>query len=297
MKNKIKEPIRKYNHCLPQPYLRGFCDENNRIYTYNKHLKKYSQATPKNTAGQNYLYCKKSSTVKGEIDHLEKWFEKVEDKSKNIFSKLRDKNQFPSNKEEREILSLYFTTLVMRSPIQINYWSAQRYIDKALSPLILNIAENKGIFEVNLQKVLTTEILNKDKSLDKTRLFAIDFLVPFFYNIRWALIETYSEYPFITGDNIFSLLNQEPRFPAILQNGLPIKDDLLFIPISSTLTLRMINDNEFRDGDFIGYNKEYTRCLNYLIFTKSNFVFAKSQSIINELFNTNWRTEEAKIKT
>lgn len=133
--------IKRKHHFLSKFYLEGFCDSQGMVWMYKKSKPDCpTSAKPKNTAYEKGLYHIEPNENIDDINFIEDLLaEEVESKAANALKKLRDK-QFPQV-DEREQLSLFFGTLMIRTPGYLRHLQSQ--FDKELN-LISHIRGKPG---------------------------------------------------------------------------------------------------------------------------------------------------------
>lgn len=292
-KNKVRQ------HYLPRCYLRGFCDQNEQIWTYKKldPDKPFSNAIS-NTAVIKCLY---SLSIQGKEDELENYFATdIEGPAAEALKKLRLK-KFPTT-IEREKLSLFFSTLFTRTPMHINHLNVQQ--NRQLNVYARLLASNKDDFLSHYNE-LKPEIPRAAAEEDRLAILQDDFTFElkdsvlmlmlqcgteyshFLSNMKWVLLETNEDYPFVTSDNPLNIFHPtiSGRF---YQPGLAMPDTRVSIPISKYLTLLLFNDVRVSDKKIIDYRtptgKNLIKNLNKQTYINSyQYVFANgnSQKLIN----------------
>ncbi|MCW5589696.1 MAG: DUF4238 domain-containing protein, partial [Legionellales bacterium] len=228
--------------------------------------------------------------------------EGVESKAASAFKKLRNKN-FPGS-DEREKLSLFLGTLMVRTPGYLNHLQSQ--YDEELNLLLdlcarhkdgfYNGYKNAGIrcceekIEKDRQAILNNELddvaLLHRNALLRIMLNIGSIIAQHLSNMHWALVETNDQYPFITSDMIINLFHPDISLNGFYQPGLGANKSTLFVPISSQLTLMMVNLPDFVDGKIFTVNKDIYTCsgekvdLKNLIKALNKTVYIKSYKYV-----------------
>ncbi len=281
------------HHYLPRFYLRGFCNQNEKIWTYKKDDpgNPYSNAIS-NTAVIRHLY---SLSLEGGEDGLEDYFaEEIEGPAVEALKKLRSK-QFPTA-IERENLSIFFSTLFTRTPVHIAHLSRQQ--SQQLNIYARLLASNKEEFhssyeklrpgldtsalEIDRQAILRGNFPNKDLLL-QSMLQAGIIYSRHLCSMRWVLLEANSNYPFITSDNPLYITHPNIQPGSFFQAGLGMQDTRVSIPISKELSLLLFNNDKVEDGSIWPYSKpgakDLIKLLNNTTFINSyQYVFANDNS-------------------
>jgi hypothetical protein len=146
-------------------------------------------------------------------------------------------------------LSLFFGTLLVRNPASIDYSA------------IPMKKEFRAIAEISSQKMGRQLKQGQLEKIHPSRNFLVKIMIDrgmmmsaILIKMNWILIETPIKRPFITCDNILNVYNSKSL--GIFKHGLGMHGATIYIPISSTLTLVMINDKSFIDGTVIDLEKE-----------------------------------------
>ena len=263
--------IKKRHHYLPKVYLEGFPNlEDGRIWTYDK-FNPYNpwSSSITNTAFTNKLYHVKDSEQ--DLDIVENYFaNNIEGPAATPLKILREQ-KFPEL-EGRKALAAFFSLLIVRTPGYLKHIEQQYSRDLAQQLMIT--AKNKEYFHQIYKKAGIKEsfdiiekarlsILNGEVSvtLHKNRILDIMLKMSLpietcFLNMHWALIKTNEEYPFITSDNPFFLNNPNISQNSFYKPGLSMPGTCAFIPISSYLTLMMVTQKDFIDGQIFNVDQE-----------------------------------------
>lgn len=297
--------VKKRNHYLPRFFLKGFCDSNSRVWMYDK----TNPTQPIDGAPGDMALVKKLYHLESSVDakdEIENYFEKaIETPVSSYFKKLLIK-EFPDEKGKK-LLSLFFATLMVRTPIYIDHLNTQQLKERDVK--IKVAASNKeyfysvykkihpeiddNIIEEDRRSILDDEIKvkpNKDLIL-ATMLILGSEIAPLLQKMKWVLIETTNDLPYIASDNFMNVSN--PRLTAGFYSvGLGMLDTCVHFPISKSLMLLMINNVNFNENVVYNINdppringhqinlKEYIKLLNKKIFCECNrYVFANSNSI------------------
>lgn len=284
------------HHYLPRCYLRGFCDQNEQIWTYQKidPENPFSNAIS-NTAVINYLY---SLSTEGKEDDLEDYFASdIEGPAAEALKKLRRK-EFPVP-IERQKLAIFFSTLFTRTPAHVEHLNGQQ--SQQLNIFSRLFASNEKNFlasykqahpnledstiEGDRQSILRGDFsfeLNKDILL-MLMLKAGAIYSQHLRKMRWVLLETNSDYPFVTSDNPLYIFHPNIQSGRLFQPGLGMRETRLSIPISKELCLLLFNDERVADASFLNIasqgGKELIKSINKINYINSyKYVFASIDS-------------------
>ncbi|WP_392537593.1 DUF4238 domain-containing protein [Legionella sp. 227] len=294
---------KKRNHYITRKFLEGFCDNDGRVWTYPKDSPSDPFANrPGDTAVINKLYHLQHNE---NITAVEDYFsDKVETPASNALTKLLNK-KFP-NAEEKEKLSLFWGLQMVRTPSYINHLNIEqsRYLRFHAHTLASNkehFYESYKRFDPNLnedeieevrQSMLTDEYtykINNDYLL-KIMLDLGSIIASHLLHMKWALIESDSNNPFIVSDNFMHIYHPKIN-DGFYKIGLGIKDVCVHIPISNTLSLMLVNNDQFKEGIVFNINnppvvnnnsvdlKKLIESFNKSMFIKCyKYVFANSDS-------------------
>ena len=118
----------------------------------------------------------------------------------------------------------------------------------------------------------------------------MDLILILLQKMKWALLETTSDLPFVTSDNFMNVFN--PRIATGFYSvGLGMRDACVHVPISKALSLLMVNSDNFNESVVYNINhppsinnnqinlKELIKTLNKKIYCECNkYVFSNSDS-------------------
>ena len=295
--------IKKRNHYITRQFLEGFCDHNGRVWTYPKETPTNPFANkPSETAVYNRLYHLQNGE---NITAVEDYFsDNVESPASVALKKLLNKN-FPDT-AEKEKLALFFGLLMVRTPSYIEYLNNQ--YTQYLKSMELASVSNKEYFHTSFNKLYTDideneiekireEMLRNEYSYEinrdlllKNMLDLGSIIASHLVIMKWALIETDSDSPFIVSDNFMHIYHPTMN-NGFYKIGLGIPDVRVHIPISQKLSLMLVNNDKFMEGiifdiknpPLIDNNpidlRALIELLNKNIFiTCQNYVFANSNS-------------------
>lgn len=306
---------KKRNHYLPRFYLKGFCDSNSRVWMYDKTNPMHPvDGAPGDMGLVKKLYHLENN--ENAKDEIENYFEKtVETPASPAFKRLLNK-EFP-NKTDKQKLSLFFGMLMVRTPVYIDSLRMQH--SQELNTRAKAGASNKNYFhsvykkihpeldETAIEKdrdyILNNEISveNKDYTLATMVMLGLE-IAPLLQKMKWVLIETNKELPFITSDN-FIHVSHPTLSTGFYGLSLAMRDVCVYMPLSKNLSLLMVNRNNFNENVVYDINnppnlngnkinlKELIESYNKKIFCEcKKYVFADSDSeelktCFNDLLN------------
>lgn len=295
---------KKRNHYLPRFYLKGFCDSNSRVWMYDKtNPISPIDGSPGDMGLVKKLYHLESN--EHAKDEIENYFEKsIETPASPAFKRLLNK-EFP-NETDKKILSLFFGMLMVRTPLYIDHLSMQH--SKELNARAKASASNREHFHSVYKQIhpeldeTATEkdrnsILNNEISFELNNDYTLVIMVilgseiaPLLQKMKWVLIETSSELPFITSDNFMHVSNPTLK-TGFYGLGLGMPNVCVHMPISKNLSLLMVNKDNFNENVVYDINnppslnggkinlKELIKTYNKKIFCEcKKYVFASSDS-------------------
>lgn len=284
------------HHYLPQCYLRGFCDQNEQIWTYKKNDpgNPFSNAIS-NTAVIKYLY---SLSAEGNEDDLEDYFASdIEGPAAEALKKLI-RREFPVH-IEREKLAIFFSTLFTRTPVHIEHLNGQqsqqlnifaRLLASNEENFIAGYKESHPHLEGSVIEDDRQSILRGDFSFELNRDILLMLMLKagaiysnHLCNMRWVLLETNSDYPFVTSDNPLYIFHPNIQPGRLFQPGLGMRNTRVSIPISKELCLLLFNDERVADASFLSITsqggKELIKSINKINYINSyKYVFASIDS-------------------
>lgn len=295
--------IKKRNHYITRQFLEGFCDRNGRVWTYPKE----NPSSPfANKPSETAVYRKLYHLQNGEnIEAVENYFsDNVEAPASIALKKLLNK-EFP-DKPEKEKLALFFGLLMVRTPSYLKHLNTQN--TQYLKTMEQACASNKEYFHISFKKVhpdineneieeIRQEMLRNEYSYEINRDLLLKEMLDFgsiiashLVTMKWALIETNSDYPFIVSDNFMHIYHPTIN-GGFYKIGLGIPDVSVHIPISQKLSLMLVNNDKFKEGIIFDIKnppmihnspidlRALIELLNKNIFIKSDsYVFANSDS-------------------
>lgn len=295
--------IKKRNHYVTRKFLEGFCDNKGRIWTYPKdNPTNPFPNKPSETAVYNKLY---HLSDKENINAVEDYFsDAVETPASNALENLL-KRTFPDT-AEKENLALFFGMLMVRTPLYLNHLNEQQ--SNQLKAMAIANASNKENFHSSFKKVhpnsdekeieeTRQSILNNELFYELNRNLLLKIMLDLgsiiashLLNMKWAMIETNEDLPFIASDNFMHIYHPTIS-DGFYKIGLGIRDVCVHIPISKKLSLMLVNNDNFAEGLIFDVNnppqihnkpielKTLIDSFNKATFIKcQNYVFASSDS-------------------
>lgn len=256
--------VKKRHHYLPQCYLNGFANDDEKIWTYKKE-------DPQNpfinaidsTAVERYFY---SFEIEGKEDELEDFLgEQVESTCCDALEKLR-KKEFPTG-DERSNLAAFFSILYVRTPLHVAHLTAQQNNELNIyaklnasdkqsfhdSYKMVNPELDGKTIEEDRQSILRGDVaFELKREIILTQMLKAGAIYSFpLAQMKWTLLETDEENPFVTSDNPLSVFHPQYQPFHFYQPGLGMRDTKVVIPVSKDLMLMLFNDERVSDGKIL----------------------------------------------
>lgn len=220
-KNKPKD-----QHILPQMFLRGFTNENKKIFMYDAVKNKISDPrNPESVAKQKHIY----TVIEGEQKNykIEEKFAKIEDHATTLFEKINVSGFLEITQEDIQELIDFIVLLFIRTPRAtkvseevikdedvlakmraINFYDAEKYIQAC--------NKKKGLsYAITLAEHFKYRHNVLSNNFDLYLLTAEDHSPPFILNDMFSCLEMISSEKYYNGDNIdWSKMNVKKHFPV-----------------------------------------------------------------------------------
>ena len=300
------------HHYVPKFYLKNFTFDKDRkflyVYEYKGEVKRVSIT---DVAVKKGFYTFVDESTKCKIDKLEEFFADIENKTAPVLNKIISSENLNISDSDREILSLFISTLYIRTP---RFFSIQKDIAREMIKTKLNVlAQDKENFSNSVKMVAGTKIeddeiemarkLVLEEEIDKNfhisindeaakpHFFKIDLetawdLAKIFLNIKkWHLLINNTDLPFITSDN--PVVIQKPNFiyDDRINRGLGFAT--IILPISPKLCL-LLRNKPFKKEIIDIDNVDHIKKINYSVMLLSyRFIFSNINSEeIKHLFDS-----------
>lgn len=254
----MKDNFTKKQHYIPRTYLRQFSkincssdDKKNKIFVFDKLLKKTYNSNVYNIACENLFYdIKNASTVK-ERQIFEKAFSEIETTFAILLKKFIRRCEEPNNyfnalittKEEKNEFSFYIVFQLIRTKKYRTI--VTNFIDNTMEKIIRFYKEQylKGNFNENIKGYNIDEKIMHLKTLINSDY--IMALTNFISDSKWMFIKNETQIPFIISDNPVC------RIPRYYKNELQgeqissIFSDYLdiYFPLSPKIVLHIFRYN------------------------------------------------------
>lgn len=230
---KYKLPVK--HHYVPQFYLRGFSQDGNRLYVFDKKAKeektKYRYQTIKKIAYENNLYTYTTKSHKKET--LEDFLSKIEDKANQVIIKLSQKKDITPR--QRGYLALFVALLWLRTPTsKKETLGAQEELYEKTTRMMFRFPQQKEkikkFLESRGEKLTDDEI---DDLIDfttnpkrskitlnfppgywiKQMLLLANDVYPYLAICNWEVRHAVRKYAYLTSDNPVLLIPSEKPHP------------------------------------------------------------------------------------
>jgi hypothetical protein len=289
------------HHYVPKFYLKNFTFDKDRkflyVYEYKGEVKRVSIT---DVAIKKGFYTFVDKSTKCRIDKLEEFFADIENKTAPVLSKIIGSENLNISDSDREILSLFISTLYIRTT---RFFSIQKDIAREMIKTELNVsAQDKENFSNSVKMVAGTKIEDDEiemarklvlEGIDKNFRVSIndEAVKPHFFKIdletawdclaflnmkKWHLLINNTDLPFITSDN-----------PAVIQKPNFIYDDrvnrglgfaTIILPISPKLCL-LLRNKQFKKEIIDIDNVDHIKKINYSVMLLSyRFIFSNINS-------------------
>lgn len=308
LKDQKSPPFTKRQHYLPQFYLKGFSQDGEHVYIYDKKAGDRGVIRYQTTievAHQNHFYTYR--TKKGTKENLEDLFGQFEGAAAAIIEKVHEKREIVP--EEKEKLALFVAFLYTRTPAfkartEEMHSKAGEKISRMMIKMTPKESLKKFFKEKEGKEFSDAEI---DDLVDfatnpKRSKIKFDFpneywikimlklgadIAPAFYGMDWLFLFTSQPYAFITSDNPFLLIPPEDydRFWGV---GLLTPKARKVIPLRSDMCLMMGDLSKKPVVKFVDTSKEFFRSTNiYTMLGSERFCFSpdkgKLQKLVKEI--------------
>lgn len=248
---------KKRHHYLPQFYLKGFIDPNNKpfIWVYEKgNPDVIRNDTAKNIAFQNHYYSFVNLEGNKDSETIENFLSHIEGLAAPVFKKI--KNQCRLNEEEKVVFAHFLALTMSRVP---NYReNAERVMADLLKKNFMASALNTEQFKASVKRFERETGDKIDIPIEEFQKYALDGeygikvnpqmslrviplaaqFAPIFYKMNWTFFIATDDYKFVTSDN--PLFGYDPTYdPWSLDDGgllnenievtFPVSPDLAFL--------------------------------------------------------------------
>ncbi|MBK9170034.1 MAG: DUF4238 domain-containing protein [Bryobacterales bacterium] len=293
--------LSRRHHYLPQMYLRGFADESERVWVFDRKEDKFLHQGILNTAVKKDFY-----TVVGpdgqKSDHVEQMLANmVEDPMRRIIERL-DKQNLTWEGEDRAILALFVALLRTRNPAfdrDQNEFTEQfhRWCAKAMNSSVEAVEETLRKYEqavgedmtdVSAQEVFQMirddqyEITNPRQNNIKIMLSLALDVAQALFRLNWDILATPKGCTFITCDNPFTVVPPPYSDDSIEGYGILTPGASTIVPLSSKTAICFFSEGDRTRGAVIF--KEFWRNTNMVVAGNSDrFVIARDEPLLRSV--------------
>lgn len=308
MNEKLKSKLPKRNHYIPQFYLRGFSQDNTRLYVFDKRAINQNSSfrfqTTESIAFENNLYTYENKNREKET--LEDFFCQIEGMAKTVIEKLEQKRNITPI--ERGHLALFVAFLWLRTPTaKRESLDAQEELAEKAMRKMYHFPQQKEL----MKKFLAERGERKtDEEIDdlidfvinpKRSKFVVDFpsgywikqmltlgndIYIYLAHCEWEIKHAIKRYAYLTSDHPVLLMPSEKPDP-FWGVGLLTPNVKKILPLTANMYLIMhephdelILNHSVGDKDFIRKVNEWT------LKNADRFVFSPDFGKIQKLVKT-----------
>lgn len=285
---------KKKNHYLAQVYLKGFCGQNDMIWTYNKCNPNTPYCRkPENTAIINNFYAIHYTDTNAFENFLA---DQIESPAAKALKALQTTGQVPSD-DDKHRLALFLAYMLVRTPAYRTFYEPQ--FNKEISTLLQLNAKDKEHFQrwaddyetihkepiANDVEQLRQEILDGKYKTEVHPNFSLYIMqklgsncADLLLSMKWIIIKSPEDLYFLSSDNPIIVTN--PNCMGFYSPGLGLENTRIFVPISKRVGLLMVRlDEDKLDNKIISNSSEIVKNMNKtLVYAAAEFIFAHEQS-------------------
>lgn len=298
--------IKKRNHYLPRGYLRGFCDRDGLLWTFDRVSKESRRLPPESVAVEKEFYIvKDSSGNKGNI--VENWLADSENEAIPIIRGLNADNR-RLNEEERRILARFVALLRLRTTV-FNA-EMEEVIEHYTSAIISSLFKDERSARETFGRLagngtaMPSEKLESLVSMWKAGQYTLkvnrEYIIHLMiqrtnsfaeelFAMAWSVLRSHQQASFITGDLPWSILTIDPTKPI----DFSFRD--IFLPhvrtvVPLTKSTAVMLEAAPSANPPVRYGRvarEFNRTVNRTIADNSHrFVFSGSEALLQRLVKT-----------
>jgi hypothetical protein len=289
------------HHYLPQMYLRGFADEDDLVWVFDRQNKTYLHQGVINTAVKKDFY-----TVKGpdgqKTDAVETMMANmVESPMKSIIERL-DKKNLNWEGEDREILALFVALLRTRNLAfdkDQNEFTDQffRWWNKATHPSPEAVDKSLRDYEAKTGEDMTDvspqelfEMIRDDQfefknprqnNIKMMMSLSLD-IAKVLFRLNWEILAAPKGMSFITCDNPFTVV-PPPHFNSSLEGfGILTPGASTVVPLSRKTAICFYGEGQRTRGAVV--YKDFLRNTNVVVAANSErFIIAKEEALLRSI--------------
>lgn len=302
----MKPKLPKKHHYIPQFYMKGFSQDSNNLWVYDKKSKNpndVKKLTTKTIAFENNFYTYLS--IHKTKETMEDMFCQMEGLAANVINKIANGHEIDS--QEKADLAVFISFLWLRTP------KSKKRMAKMTTNLYEQVSR-KSIAMTPNQKLIdffaTRGKVMTDKEIDELKEFATDEkrsrfalkipqnywikemlqlgmdITPTFQMCDWEFCVTDKPYAFITSDNPFMLIPSEPVHP-FYGLGLLTPGAKKVLPLNSKVCLVMHEPKKNPINTYRKVDKDFFRMVNMFSYKNAKrFVFSPDEGKLVKLNKT-----------
>lgn len=293
--------LSRRHHYLPQMYLRGFADEADLVWVFDRHTKTYLHQGIINTAVKRDFYTvlgpdgQKTDAVETLMANM------VEGPMKRIIEKL-DKKNLTWEGEDRAILALFVALLRTRNLAfdkdqndfteQFHRWwaKAKHPSPETVEKSLREYEEKTGQDMADVSPQELFEMIRDDQyEFNNPRQNNIKMMMSLsleiakaLFKLNWEILAAPKGMSFVTCDNPFTVV-PPPFFDDSLEGyGIMTPGAFTVIPLSRRTAICFYGEGERNRGAVV--YKDFLRHINLVVAANSErFVIAKEEALLRSL--------------
>jgi hypothetical protein len=237
--NKIKN-----QHYVPRFYLKNFINSKDKVFVYDKFVKRVFESKVKNIANENYFYdIDLLDEITGVDQFLEKYFHPLESKISKLLVELiedlKNKNFIKLSRELKAELAIYLTYQHLRTREQRE--QMRQMIDSLTNAIgkiqldELGHSDNNFVIDIDDAKFQASMILDRNN---------VEEIANILNNHIWIVLENKTDYNFYTSDHPLVRRGHIKR-PGMSMNGLASEGIEIAFPISPDYLILLVHRESF----------------------------------------------------
>ena len=293
--------LSRRHHYLPQMYLRGFADDDELLWVFDRKNNTYIHQGILKTAVKKDFYTvvgpdgQKTDAVEQMLANI------VEDPMKHIIERL-DKKNLNWQGEDRAVLALFVALLRTRNPAfdkdqnelteQIHRWwvKARHPSPEVVEESLREYEQNSGeeMSDVSAQEIFDMirddqyEINNPRQNNIKMMMSLALEIAQAVFSLKWEILAAPKDCSFITCDNPFTVV-PPPNFDDSIQGyGILTPGASTIVPLSSKTAICFFGEGQRVRGAVV--YKEFLRNTNLVVAANSErFVIARDEPLLRSV--------------
>lgn len=301
------DTLKKRNHYLPRGYLRGFCDREGLLWTFDRGSKEFRRLPPASVAVEKEFYIVKDSSGR-KSNVVEDWLADSEAEAIPILRELNANNR-RLTEQERRILAKFIALLRLRTTV-FNA-EMEEVIEHYTSSIVSSLFRDERSARETFAKLAgngPTMPIEKLESLvsmwkagrytlkvnreyiihlmiQRTNSFAEELLA-----MRWGILRANQQASFITADLPWSMLTVDPTKSSdfgFRDMFLPHVRTVVPLTMSTAVMLEATTAAAPLPVQYGRVMREFNHTVNRTIADNSHrFVFSNSEALLRRLIKT-----------